>query len=247
MAYRAVFEAYTVLQEGRETVRGGERHTDMKLHLLMTMSTEFGCYSSSSSERLSIVLFFFRGSVRGSGSLLVLQWHMLVKCQTLPPSFFPLSLDFSPPVERPCTFLLLHHAQRETKSQSMLSGGGPVLLSCSSMTTTAHKVNSGWKMSALVCEVLCKYLIHSLEINSSPSNLLMHFQFKDVWALRSTERAGELLVNSCCQVEPLLLSWTHVAIFAAEVMHHNAVGIPGKRTERERQTKEDLYSLHHSR
>lgn len=31
-------------------------------------------------------------------------------------------------------------------------------------------------------------------------------------------------------MEPLLLGWTHVAIFAAEVMHHHAVGIPGKRT-----------------
>lgn len=30
-------------------------------------------------------------------------------------------------------------------------------------------------------------------------------------------------------MEPLLLRWTHVAIFAAEVMHHHAVGIPGKR------------------
>lgn len=32
----------------------------------------------------------------------------------------------------------------------------------------------------------------------------------------------------------LLLSGTHIAVFAAEVMHHHTVGIPGKRTERKR-------------
>lgn len=36
---------------------------------------------------------------------------------------------------------------------------------------------------------------------------------------------------------PLLLSGTHGAIFAAEVMHHHAVGVPGKRTERESGTR----------
>ena len=33
----------------------------------------------------------------------------------------------------------------------------------------------------------------------------------------------------------LLLSRTHVAVFAAEVMHHHAVGIPGERAGRERE------------
>lgn len=36
---------------------------------------------------------------------------------------------------------------------------------------------------------------------------------------------------------PLLLSGTHGAIFAAEVVHHHAVGVPGKRTERQNQAQ----------
>lgn len=45
-----------------------------------------------------------------------------------------------------------------------------------------------------------------------------------------------LLVNSYSEEEEeaLLLSRTHVTVFAAEVVHHHTVGIPGKRTEREK-------------
>lgn len=60
----------------------------------------------------------------------------------------------------------------------------------------------------------------------------MHFQFKDVHALKSVGWGGLFISKqSChCQVESLLLSGTHVAVFAAEIMHHHAVGIPGKCT-----------------
>ena len=56
MAYEAVSEAYTVLQEGWETVRGRKRAQQAKIklqakacnHLLVRTSTNFCCYSSSS-------------------------------------------------------------------------------------------------------------------------------------------------------------------------------------------------------
>lgn len=77
---------------------------------------------------------------------------------------------------------------------------------------------------------------HSLAINSSTSNLLMLVQrCQSVEIHREGQgEGGYLLVNSRCQVELLLLSGTHGAVFAAEVMHHHAVGIPGERTERDR-------------
>lgn len=40
-------------------------------------------------------------------------------------------------------------------------------------------------------------------------------------------------VKSLC--EELLLTGTHGAVFAAEVMHHHSIRIPGKRTERHKQ------------
>lgn len=46
-----------------------------------------------------------------------------------------------------------------------------------------------------------------------------------------------------CEKRILLLSGTHAAISAAEIVNHHAVGIPGKRTERQ---PEDLLLSFHS-
>jgi len=50
---------------------------------------------------------------------------------------------------------------------------------------------------------------------------------------RSPQGRGSNLIADVRRRFFLLLSGTDAAIFAAEIMHHHAVGIPGKRTARE--------------
>lgn len=66
-------------------------------------------------------------------------------------------------------------------------------------------------------------------------------------ALKSTrmEAGNYLFINSRRKDEQLLLSGTHVAVFAAEVMHHYTVGIPGKCTVRQQRTEKGLSASKH--
>lgn len=47
---------------------------------------------------------------------------------------------------------------------------------------------------------------------------------------KESKKGGQFIIST---EEMLLLSGANVAVFAAEVMHHHAIGIPGKCTERE--------------
>lgn len=47
---------------------------------------------------------------------------------------------------------------------------------------------------------------------------------------KESKKGGQFIIST---VEMLLFSGANVAVFAAEVMHHHAIGIPGKCTERE--------------
>lgn len=145
---------------------------------------------------------------------------MLFKCQRLPPS-----LCFSPPhlLNDPGhSYCYSMHRERKPQ-QLLLLIWAPVLL-CGLSRTTKRSTQVKKHLQAKSSGVLWTKASYSKHLQLPRVFLGHRCPRSEVHG----KKGGQFIIS--IEKRMLLLSGANVAIFAAEVMHHHAIGIPGKRT-----------------